>query len=171
MDTKMFDYFMIAIGAYLFVSGIRGKGDMLYKNDSIHRSQKRAFYTMMRRFGLIAGPLCAASGALSVFTTSPSARTISMVIAGLFGLVILYTIVQTVRMSERHIQKRCAKTGESEPPSDGWEEEHPSPKKQEAAPKAAPIQRIEEEMADFEPRSFVRDGEPRKVEQDDIRFF
>ncbi len=173
----MMDYFMLAIGAYIFYAGITGKGNMMYKDETIHRSEKAKFFKMMRLFGLVAGPLCIASSILTI----QNQKLIGNIIAAVFFVVLMVIIVQTMRMTDKHIKKRCAKLGLPEPESDGFAEARAAKNRPSLAPTSNAVEpAAPEENLDAtteEPPALRSEGaripyqEKRTVDQDDIRFF
>lgn len=170
--NRMMDYFMLALGVYILYAGITGKGNMMYRDETIHRSQKEKYYKMMRLFGLTAGPLSVLGSILTINNLQLAGNIVSIV----FFAVLVFVIVQIARMTDKHIKKSCAKRGIPEPPSDGFAEARAAKTKSAGARTASPDTTTNETAASID--SHNQDGDPntphtekRTVDQDDIRFF
>lgn len=62
---SLFDYMMLAIGVYVLVAGIRGKG-RLYSVDNIKEGMEEAFMRIMRKLYIALGIIMTFSGVISI---------------------------------------------------------------------------------------------------------
>ena len=62
---SMFDYILLAMGLYVLVAGIRGKG-RLYNMENIKEGMEEKFFQIMRKIYIILGAVMTLNGLLSV---------------------------------------------------------------------------------------------------------
>ncbi len=62
---EMFDYILLAMGVYVLVAGIRGKG-RLYNMENIKEGMEEQFFQIMRKIYIILGAVMTLNGVFSV---------------------------------------------------------------------------------------------------------
>lgn len=117
MSTDFLDIFQAAIGVYMLVAAIIGKGK-IYENEYIKEGCEKKYYTTMRVFLFILGPLAACGAALNIFNLD-SSGVFFFIIWGLTVAGFILLIVLTSRLTDKHKK--------SMPPAeDGKPRRHPA---------------------------------------------
>lgn len=112
MDTSFLDIFQAAIGVYLLIAAISGKGKV-YENEYVKEGCEKKYRKTMRIFMFILGPLCMLGAAANLFKI-PASDILFPVIWGLTVAGFIALIVLSSRLTDKK-KKLAPPTEEGKP--------------------------------------------------------
>ncbi|MBR0026861.1 MAG: hypothetical protein IJP37_06860 [Clostridia bacterium] len=112
MNTSFLDLFQAAIGVYMLIAAISGKGK-IYENEYVKEGCEQKYRKTMRISLFILGPLCMLGAALNLFKVDESG-ILFPIIWGLTVAGFIVLIVMTARLTDKK-KKLAPPTEEGKP--------------------------------------------------------